>query len=250
MILTVTLNPALDLTYAVAALRPGDVHRVDVVGARPGGKGLNVAGVLASLGRPVRATGLLGGGTGEQIGALLERSDVDSSFVPIAAESRRTVVVSSDVDLTTGLWEPGPIVTEAEWAAFRRHFEELLAGVTVVALAGSLPRGIPTDGYATLARTARERRARVVLDADGPALLEGLRAGPDVVKPNRLELAGATGQPVGTADEALRGGGVARSWAYRRGGLARRRRPGFLHSGGTVDGLTRPASRGQPDRGR
>jgi tagatose 6-phosphate kinase len=244
MILTVTLNPALDLTYTVPTLSPGLAHRVDGVGVRPGGKGLNVAGVLASLGAPVRATGLLGGGTGEQIGALLARSGVDGSFVPIGAESRRTVVVS-DGDQATGFWEPGPVVTGAEWHAFRRHYGDLLAGVGVVALAGSVPPGLPADAYAILARAARDRGARVILDADGPALRDGLRAGPDVVKPNRAELAAATGRPVDSTGDALRA-----AHALRGGGrtavVATLGADGLVSS--TVDGHW-TARLGRPVRG-
>jgi tagatose 6-phosphate kinase len=200
MIMTVTLNPALDLTYTVDTLVPGREHRVGGVTVRAGGKGVNVARVLADLGHAVRVTGLLGGRTGEQIAADL--SAVDNRFVPVAAESRRTVAVVDERG-ATGLWEPGPEVTAAEWAAFRDVFSALLHGVGVVVLAGSLPRGVPHDAYAVLTVAAHRAGVPVVLDADGRALAEGLRAGPDVVKPNRTELAAATGQDVGTAAQAL-----------------------------------------------
>jgi tagatose 6-phosphate kinase len=202
MIMTVTLNPALDVTYTVDALVPGQEHRVDRVHARAGGKGINVARILTDLGRPVRATGLIGGSTGERIAAELSRSTVDSQFVTVDGESRRTVVVV-DGQGATGLWEPGPTVSAAEWTAFRRRFDQLLAGVSVVVLAGSLPPGVPDDAYAELTEVAHGAGARVVLDADGRALAGGLRAGPDVVKPNRTELAAVTGQPVASAAEAL-----------------------------------------------
>jgi len=202
MIMTVTLNPALDVTYAVEELVRGREHRVGQVGARAGGKGINVARVLADLGQPVRATGLLGGRTGEQIGAELSASRVDARFVAVAGESRRTIAVV-DGGGATGLWEPGPTVTEAEWRSFVEAFVDLLDGVDVVVFAGSLPPGIPADAYAELTRLARRAGAQVILDADGRPLAEGLRAEPDVVKPNRSELAGVTGQPVTSAARAL-----------------------------------------------
>ena len=188
MILTVTLNPALDLTYRVDALVQHATHRVAAVAERPGGKGLNVAAVLHSLGEPVLATGLLGGGTGQQVTTLLAREGVPAAFMPIAAETRRTVAVVDGLD-ATGFWEPGPLVTAAEWAAFVAHFRELLGEASVVALSGSLPPGVPIDGYATLIRLAAAAGARTVLDTSGEALRCGLAAGPDLAKPNAAELA-------------------------------------------------------------
>lgn len=185
MILAVTLNPALDITYRVDALRAHTSHRVTEVAERPGGKGLNVARVLAQLGEPVTATGLLGGATGARIAALLD--GVEHAFLHVAGETRRTVAIVDSQD-ATGFWEPGPEVTAAEWEQFVAHFRGLLAGVTVVTLSGSLPRGVPVDAYAQLIAIAREAGVRTVLDAEGQPLTLGIAAGPDVVKPNRDEL--------------------------------------------------------------
>lgn len=184
MIVTVTLNPALDLTYTVDALVPHRTHRVGRVAERAGGKGLNVAGVLHALGEPVLATGMLGGATGAAVGA---RTRVPHSFTTIGGETRRTVTVLDRVD-ATGLWEPGPVVTDEEWAAFRAHYETLVRDAVVVVLSGSLPRGLPVDAYAQLIRLAARYRCRSVLDTSGDALRLGAAAGPDVVKPNAHEL--------------------------------------------------------------
>src|SRR5690349_24424393 len=100
MILTVTLNPALDLTYRVDALVPHGTHRVSTVAERPGGKGLNVARVLQALGEPVLATGLVGGATGDRVEHLLADEGVRSSFVRIEGETRRTVAVVDRADAT------------------------------------------------------------------------------------------------------------------------------------------------------
>lgn len=189
MIVTVTLNPALDLTYTVDALVPHATHRVAAVAERPGGKGLNVARVLHALGEPVLATGLLGGATGRRAGELLAGLGVPAAFVPIAGETRRTVAVA-DHDDATGFWEPGPAVTAEEWQRFTGHLRDLLAEADVVTLSGSLPPGIPADAYATLTRLAHAAGARVVLDTSGEALRHGLAAGPDLAKPNAAELAG------------------------------------------------------------
>jgi tagatose 6-phosphate kinase len=187
MIVTVTLNPALDLTYAVDALVPHGTHRVATVAERPGGKGLNVARVLHTLGEPVLATGLLGGATGARVADLLTGEGVRSSFVRIAGETRRTVAVVDGAD-ATGFWEPGPTITAAEWSLFLDEFRELLGPATVVALSGSLPPGVPVSGYAELIALAEAASVPTVLDTSGPALRAGLRAGPSMAKPNADEL--------------------------------------------------------------
>jgi tagatose 6-phosphate kinase len=143
VIVTVTLNPALDVTYTVDALVPHGTHRVAAVSERPGGKGLNVASVLHILGEPVLATGLLGGPAGARTGDLLTRLGVAAAFVPIAGETRRTVAVADRAD-ATGFWEPGPVVTDGEWATFVGHFHDLLGRADVLALCGSLPACRPT----------------------------------------------------------------------------------------------------------
>jgi len=188
VIVTVTLNPALDLTYTVDALVPHGTHRVTTVAERAGGKGLNVARVLHAAGEPVLATGLLGGGTGARVAALLEQDGLAASFAAIAGETRRTVAVA-DTEDATGFWEPGPVVSAVEWETFVKHYTGLLAGARVVTLCGSLPPGLPADAYATLIRLAAATGARTILDTSGDALRHGLAAGPDVAKPNADELA-------------------------------------------------------------
>jgi tagatose 6-phosphate kinase len=188
MIVTVTLNPALDLTYSVEALVPHDTHRVTTVAEHPGGKGVNVARVLHSLGEPVLATGLLGGATGGRVGELLAAEGVPTAFVPINGESRRTVAVV-DPRNATGFWEPGPDVSAVEWLRFVDRFHDLLGQADVVTLSGSLPAGLPPDAYATLIRLATAAGVPTVLDTSGTALRHGLAAAPTVTKPNLDELA-------------------------------------------------------------
>ncbi|GAA2592027.1 1-phosphofructokinase family hexose kinase [Dactylosporangium fulvum] len=186
MIVTVTLNPALDLTYTVDELVRHATHRVGVVAEHAGGKGLNVANVLHALGEPVLATGLLGGRTGTHVRALVDAAGLAGSFVTIGGETRRTVTVVDRAD-ATGLWEPGPTVTSAEWAAFAEHYESLMAGASVVVLSGSLPQGLRPDTYAVLIAAAKRHGVRTVLDTSGEALVHGAAAAPDVVKPNAEE---------------------------------------------------------------
>ncbi|GGY60016.1 1-phosphofructokinase family hexose kinase [Streptomyces tanashiensis] len=194
MILTVTLNTALDLTYRVPALTPHASHRVTQVIERPGGKGLNVARVLGALGYETVATGFAGGATGATLRDLLTTTPVRDELVETAGPTRRTVaVVDTASGDTTQLNEPGPNVTAAEWNAFRTRFTELLDGTRAVALCGSLPPGIHVGAYAELIRLARTAGVPVLLDTSGEPLRRGIAARPDLVKPNAEELAQLTG---------------------------------------------------------
>ncbi|SDY09480.1 tagatose 6-phosphate kinase [Micromonospora pattaloongensis] len=221
MILTVTLNAALDITYRVDALRPQTTHRVAGVAERPGGKGVNVARVLHALGEPVLATGLAGGATGARIRRLLAGGGVREAFVPIGGESRRTLVVAAGDDEPTGFWEPGPRVTADEWDAFLGRYRELLADAGVAVLSGSLPPGVPRDAYAVLVGLAADAGVATILDADGDPAYLGVRAGPDVVKPNARELSALHGiilgrsVTVGTVDGAVDAAAAIRALGAR-----------------------------------
>ncbi|PBC84339.1 tagatose 6-phosphate kinase [Streptomyces sp. 2224.1] len=212
MILTVTLNAALDITYRVPRLQPHATNRITEVSERPGGKGLNVARVLAALGHRTVATGFAGGGTGEALRALLAETDVTDALVPVGGATRRTVAVAdaSSGD-TTQLNEPGPIVTPAEWDTFLGTYRELLGEARAVALCGSLPPGVPVDVYARLTRAARSAGVPVLLDTSGEPLRRGLAARPDLAKPNADELAALTGstEPLRAARDARRRGAHA-----------------------------------------
>lgn len=195
MILTVTLNAALDVTYGVDSLRPRTSHRVDTTYERAGGKGINVARVLAALGHEAAVTGLAGGPTGGLMRDELRTAGLPDELVTVAGDSRRTLtVVSRDDGDATVFNQCGPRVSPGEWETFTDHFASLVRGATVVALCGSLPPGLAPDAYAHLIRTAARAGAASVLDTSGPALLDALVAGPDVVKPNAAELAAVTGR--------------------------------------------------------
>lgn len=214
MILTVTLNAALDITYKVPALTPHTSHRVTEVIERPGGKGLNVARVLAALGHDVTVTGFAGGDTGRVLHDRLKREPrLTDALVPVEGATRRTLaVVDSASGDTTQLNEPGPAVSPAEWSAFQESYEELLReGTTAVALCGSLPPGVPVGAYATLVRAARAAKVPVLLDTSGEALRRGVAARPDIVKPNADELAELTGshEPAQATRDARRRGAHA-----------------------------------------
>ncbi|MFE7455574.1 1-phosphofructokinase family hexose kinase [Kitasatospora albolonga] len=212
MILTVTLNAALDVTYTVDALVPHSSHRVGEVTERPGGKGLNVARVLGALGHDSVVTGFVGGATGDVLRGLLAPLPPRDALVPVAGNTRRTLaVIDRSTGDTTQLNEPGPQVGPAEWAAFLRTYGELVADADAVALCGSLPPGIHVGAYAELIRTARAASVPVLLDTSGEPLRRGVAARPDLVKPNAEELARLTGfrEPLRAAGDARRRGAHA-----------------------------------------
>ncbi|MER5362434.1 1-phosphofructokinase family hexose kinase [Streptomyces sp. NPDC002785] len=227
MILTVTLNTALDLTYGVPKLVPHTSHRVGDMSERPGGKGLNVARVLAALGHETVVTGFAGGSTGAVLRELLaglppqdadagaENSaaptpaPVTDALVTVAGNTRRTIaVVDRATGDTTQLNEPGPLVTTDEWSALKGRYEELLTGADAVALCGSLPPGIHVGAYAELVRSARAAGVPVLLDTSGEPLRRGIAARPDLIKPNAEELAQLTGsrEPLRATHDARRRG--------------------------------------------
>ncbi|MFE2759890.1 1-phosphofructokinase family hexose kinase [Streptomyces halstedii] len=211
MILTVTLNTALDLTYSVPALVPHTSHRVGEMSERPGGKGVNVARVLRLLGHDTVVTGFAGGATGavlRDLLAALPHRPADA-LVEVAGSTRRTVaVVDRATGDTTQLNEPGPHIGPDEWDAFLRTYRELLDGADAVALCGSLPPGIHVGAYADLIRIARSAGVPALLDTSGEPLRRGIAARPDLVKPNADELAQLTGarEPLRATRDARRRG--------------------------------------------
>jgi tagatose 6-phosphate kinase len=193
-VLTVTLNAALDLTYVAPFFEWGEQNRVQTVHSRAGGKGINVARILESLGVHSLVAGFAGGPTGRAIRDSLHAEGLESRMVETGADSRRTVVVVSESDrVMTEFDEPGPTLSHEDWARFLEVFRELVRGRSALALCGSLPRGLPEDAYRTLAELAAAQGARTVLDTSGAALLAGLGGGPVLVKPNAKELIEAAG---------------------------------------------------------
>ncbi|MEU1480743.1 1-phosphofructokinase family hexose kinase [Streptomyces sp. NPDC005760] len=213
MILTVTLNTALDITYRVRSLRPHTSHRVTDVVERPGGKGVNVARVLAALGHEVTVTGFTGGATGRIVQDRLSAvPGLVDALVPVTGPTRRTIaVVDEESGDTTQLNEPGPTVTPEEWSAFQEAYEDLVPSVSAVALCGSLPPGVPVGAYAGLIRTAKAAGVPVLLDTSGEALRRGVAARPDILKPNTEELFELTGShdPLRATQDARRRGARA-----------------------------------------
>jgi 1-phosphofructokinase len=202
MIITVTLNTAIDKTLSVPNFRLGRRHRTVEQETMPGGKGVNVARVLKALGQPVIATGLAGGATGTRIVDQLTQLSVLSDFVRIREESRTNTAV---IDPTTGeqteINERGPKVSEQEVELFVDKLLYLAKGASMCVFAGSLPRDVDTDIYAKLIRELRKLGVLTIVDTDGDPLRRAVRAEPDVISPNVLEAEELVGHEFSDADE-------------------------------------------------
>lgn len=196
MILTVTPNPALDLTWRVDRLVEGGTHRADAGIARAGGKGLNVARVAHAEGEQVLAVTTTGGRVGEEFAAELGASGVPHALVPVAAETRRSIaVVDEALGDTTIINERGMNPSDVEWAAVLGEVVERLPSARVLVISGSLPPGAPDALLPMLIAVGKDAGVPVIADTSGPALLRAADAGATVLKPNAAELAEATGIP-------------------------------------------------------
>jgi tagatose 6-phosphate kinase len=202
MIITVTLNAAIDKTLAVPSFRLGRRHRAVEQTAMAGGKGVNVARALKALGQPVIATGVAGGPTGTRIIEQLTEEAILNDFVRIHEESRTsTAVVDPTTNEQTEINERGPEVTEAELELFVDKLLYLAKGAGVVVFSGSLPRGVPADLYARLVRELERSGVTTVLDSEGEALRLGTRAEPTVVTPNQEEAEELVGHEFGDDED-------------------------------------------------
>jgi 1-phosphofructokinase family hexose kinase len=204
VIVTVTLNAALDRTLSVPAFQIGHRHRASDVLTLAGGKGINVARALKLLDVPVVATGLAGGRTGTRIVEELTAEAILNDFVRIADDSRTSTAV---VDPTSGTYteinEWGPEVTPSELDTLLEKLHYLCRGADFVVLAGSLPRKVPTSFYADTIRELARRDVRVVLDSEGEALRVGAEAAPFLVSPNQAEAEQLVGQELEDDDDFL-----------------------------------------------
>ncbi len=188
MIVTVTLNAAMDRTLLVPSFQLGHRHRASLAFGSAGGKGVNVARALRRLGVPVVCTGLVGGQSGTQIAESLTEEGILNDFVRIEDNSRTSTSVLDPLsDQYTEINEWGPEVTEDELDALRDKLAYLTQGAEYVVLAGSLPRAVDPSFYAELVRDLNKRQILTVLDAEGEPLRLGVESEPHLVSPNVRE---------------------------------------------------------------
>ncbi|MDQ0192480.1 1-phosphofructokinase [Paenibacillus wynnii] len=204
LVITVTLNPALDKTVTIEGLEVGGLNRVDDIRIDAGGKGINVAKVLKGFNENVTAVGFMGGHNGKLILEGLEREGITHSFTETAAETRMNLkVVDSIVQVTTEINERGGVVSPQERTLFQKTLENHLDKASILVLGGSVPPGIEHAEYALLIKAAKSKGVKTILDADGDALKYGLLACPDVIKPNIHELEQLLGVTLESDDEIV-----------------------------------------------
>lgn len=195
MILTITLNPAVDISYKLEQFSLDTVNRVSDVSKTAGGKGLNVTRVLHQLGEEVAASGFLGGSLGGFIRSQIRQLAIQDFFVEIAGETRNCIAVIHEGQQTEIL-ETGPVISGKEAAIFLEKFTETVQQVDIVTISGSLPKGLPTDFYTEMVKIANQHDTRVLLDSNGALLTSIVKSEykPYLIKPNAEELADLLGE--------------------------------------------------------
>jgi 1-phosphofructokinase len=192
MIVTVTLNPALDKTARVDYVRPNSLNRLRDILLDAGGKGVNVSAMIRALGGNSIATGFAGGAAGEELIRRIEGKGLAHEFVRIEAVTRTNLKVVNDEGALTELNEPGPEITSEEFAALEKKLTAFGTKGNTFILSGSLPGGLKSDTYKKLCAFLRKNEATVFLDADDEALKAAIDSipeeVPDYIKPNRYEL--------------------------------------------------------------
>lgn len=203
MIVTVTLNPAIDRTLFVRRLTVGTLNRAEEVRKAPGGKGNNAALVVARMGRKCLATGFLSGHSGRYIENALTAENVPCDFVYTAGETRTNVkIVDRDTCVCTEMNEPGPAATQADYLLLEQKLLSVVRKEDVVVFSGSVPHGLPDDIYRQMICTVKAIGAGTLLDTAGPFLQNGLEALPTGIKPNIDELSRLMGREIRSVEDA------------------------------------------------
>lgn len=189
MVITVTLNPAMDKTVTLAGLNVGSVNKATNIRQDIGGKGINVSKVLKNFDVNSLCTGFLGGKLENVFIEELKARNIDNEFMHIENETRtNTKIVDSLNSTNTDINEPGPYISEEELKQFIHGFKSMCNKGDIVVLSGGVSPSVPKDIYFKLINIAKEKGAFVILDADGELLREGIKAQPDIIKPNNHEL--------------------------------------------------------------
>lgn len=207
MILTVTLNAAIDKRYVVENYEVGEVNRVTECAYVAGGKGLNVSKAAVIAGAQVLATGFAGGHAGDYIIEAVEKQGVQTDFVKVEGESRSCINIFDAINKTqTEFLEPGVSVTEKDQEAFLQKFAKLAEICSVIDVSGSVPQGVGMDMYPRLVEIAKQKGKKIIVDTSGKFLEEVIKAKPDMVKPNIDEIRMLTGHRIESREELIEAG--------------------------------------------
>lgn len=205
MIITVSMNPAIDKTVEIPCLNPGGLNRISRVEYDAGGKGINVSKTIRELGGESIAVGFLGGNAGKTIENVLNEKQIRHDFIWVEGETRTNTKVFETNGAVTELNEPGPVITKEQTDALLEKLSGYAKEDTLFILSGSVPGSIGKDIYARITRLVHEKGAKVLMDADGELFRNALGAGPDMIKPNRVELEEYAGFDYRASEEELSG---------------------------------------------
>ena len=207
MIYTVTLNPAIDKTAYIPGFSAGGVNRVESLREDAGGKGINVSKCLKALGTQSVAAVILAGETGAYLKKMLRQEGLEILCVETTGQTRTNLKIVDKISgQNTDINEPGPSVDTSVLQALLDKICKNITPGDIVILSGSLPKGAPADTYRRWIETFHTLGAKVILDADGTAMAEGVKAAPDLVKPNETELARLLGRPLDTEEACFSAG--------------------------------------------
>lgn len=188
MIVTVTMNPAIDKTADLIKLEVGSLNRLKNVLMDAGGKGINVSKTIKALGGETIACGFIGGSGGVVIEKVLQEQNIKSDFIKIGNETRTNLKIVEENGFVTELNEPGPLVCQEEVKALMDKLMSYAEENTWFILAGSIPNGVDKEIYKTITKMVKQKGAKVFLDADGELFVNSLDGAPNIIKPNRTEL--------------------------------------------------------------
>ncbi len=188
MIVTVTMNPAIDKTVDVEALERGGLNRISHVELDAGGKGINVSKTISQLGGKSIATGFIAGNSGKIILNVMNEWKIENDFIEVEGETRTNTKVFEKTGELTELNELGPTVKEKDVELLLEKLDGYAGEDTLFVLAGSVPQGVEKDVYGRIIELVHKKGAKVLLDADGELFIKALEAKPDMIKPNRVEL--------------------------------------------------------------
>jgi 1-phosphofructokinase len=200
-VVTVTLNPALDLTGSLDVLQKGTVNLLDSGSLHPAGKGINVAKVLAELGADVTVTGLLGADNQESFVQLFESFNITDKFIRVNGGTRINVKIVEKSGQVSDLNFPGVTVNDAEIAQFEETLFALAQSHDVFVIAGSLPQGVSTERMAQWIKALQKQGKKVIFDSSNKALEAGIAAAPYLIKPNDEELSAIVGEALHSTQE-------------------------------------------------
>lgn len=207
MITTITLNPAIDKTMIIDNFQAGKVNRELSLRIDAAGKGINVSKVIQKLGGKSQAMGILAGNTGEFIKNELDRMKIEYDFMMIEGQTRtNTKIVDRENNLVTDINENGPWVSHEDLKKFEKNIMDGLSKGAIAVFSGSVPRNVDKKIYSRLINGAKAKGAKTILDADGELLIEGLKAGPYLVKPNIHELEKIFSIKIESTEEIIRYG--------------------------------------------